>query len=58
MCFRVRFIIKQVDVLILPKVIVTFVLSMTSIPFLSSVKNFVMLFLFCDFLVHLHVLYV
>ena len=42
-----RFIIKQVDVLILPKVIVTnFVLSMTSIPFLSSVNDFVMLLLF------------
>ena len=46
MCFRVRFIIKQVDVLILPKVIVTFVLPMTSIAFLSSVNDFVMLLLF------------
>ena len=49
MCFRVRFIIKQVDVLILPKVIVTFVLSMSSIPFLSSVNDFVMLLLFVWF---------
>ena len=49
MCFRVRFIIKQVDVLILPKVIVTFVLSMTSIAFLSSVNDFVMLLLFVWF---------